>query len=73
VPASAIALGHALPHIAHPVAVGSVVTMACGTLAREGVNYYKAKASSPYSYILSMKRELRRKFFGKLTDGLYFV
>ena len=71
IPAWASAVGTTFPNLAVPVAAGGMLTMACGLLGREGLNYYKAKQNSPYSYILSIKRELRRKFFGELTHGLY--
>lgn len=73
VPAWARALQNA-PHFGAGAAVATsgVLTMACGILAKDGLNYYRAKQGSPYSYVLSIQRGLRRRFFGTLNEGISF-
>lgn len=38
------------------MAAGGIVCAAAGVVIKEGVNYYKSRRSSPWSYILSLRR-----------------
>jgi hypothetical protein len=73
VPAWATTMGQSMPHFGVQVATGGILTMACGLMTKEGINYYEAKRKSPYSYIYSIKKQLRQGFFENLNEGLRFL
>ena len=47
------------------IAVVGGVAVAAGKLTEQGINYYKSKNGSPYSYVLSLKSELNTKSFAQ--------
>lgn len=44
-------------------AAGVSVAVAAGKLAEKGMEYYKSRTGSPYSYVLSLKKELKPETF----------
>jgi hypothetical protein len=47
------------------VVAGSVITLAIGKLVNQGIDYHRTKKSSPYSYVLSLKRKLSSETFAE--------
>jgi hypothetical protein len=67
-------LGLSVPAVASglgPMVAGAgLIAMATGKLISQGVDYYKAKAASPYSYVLSLKNNLKSQTFAEqLLNG----
>ncbi len=47
------------------IAAAGVVAIAVGKLLSQGIEYYKSKNSSPYSYVLSLKHKLKSETFAE--------
>jgi hypothetical protein len=47
------------------VAAASVVTVAAGKLLSQGIDYYRSRKESPYSYILTLKHNLKSETFAE--------
>ena len=63
VPSWATSLAQARPELQMQIATAGVVCAAAGILIRRGVNYYKSRRRSPWSYVLSLEHGLDSKSF----------
>lgn len=71
-------LGLSIPSFASGLAPGvaaaGVVAVATGKLMTQGIDYYKSRNGSPYSYILSLKHRLNSETFAEqLLKGKFIL
>jgi uncharacterized membrane protein (UPF0136 family) len=70
VPSWASKLAEKEPSFGVQIATAGVVTAALANLVKEGINYYKSRRNSPWSYILSLRKGISHENFLKsLMNG----
>ena len=55
------------------VVAGGLICMATGVLLKEGVNYYKSRRQSPWSYVLSLEKLKSESFIEGLLHGTVLI
>ncbi|HEY4325370.1 MAG TPA: DUF6236 family protein [Mucilaginibacter sp.] len=62
-------LGLSIPSFASglgaAIATAGLISVAAGKLASQGIDYYKSKKGSPYSYVLTLKHKLKSETFAE--------
>ncbi|MCP4985131.1 MAG: hypothetical protein GY928_03385 [Colwellia sp.] len=71
VPSWASSIAEKQSTIGVQVVSGGLICMATGVLLKEGVNYYKSRKESPWSYVLSLEKLKSVSFIEELLHGTF--
>ncbi len=71
VPSWASSIAERQSNIGVQVVSGGLICMATGVLMKEGVNYYKSRKESPWSYVISLEKLKSVSFIEELLHGTF--